>query len=665
MCGICGIVNLGDAPPPSTELCTRMMGRLYHRGPDSSGYYRDRWVALGHTRLAIIDLESGAQPLSNEDDSMWITLNGEIYNYLELAEELKALGHMFRTKSDTEVVIHAYEQWHTDCFQRFNGQWALAIWDRRRATLLLSRDRLGIRPLYYTISNGRLMFASEIKAIFADPSVPRELDPAGLAETYTFWGPVAPRTAFREIRELKPGHYATLANGNLTSRPFWSISFPEAGSEPSQNEEENAEHLRRQLIEAARLRFLRSDVPVGAYISGGIDSSVTSAIVTRYTEAPLHTFSIRFEDSEFDEGGYQRQIVDRLGTLHQDVLVSHEDIGRTFPDVIRHAERPILRTAPAPLFLLSKLVRKSGYKVVVTGEGADEVLGGYDIYREAKARLFLSRDPSSDKRAQVLLSLYPWMARSPARTPAFARAFFGKSLDPSDPGFSHRPRWNTSASILNLLDSNLKEEIGNAEISQELLSRLPPSFPKWDSLGRAQWLEMTTLLAGYILSAQGDRMLMAHSVEGRFPFLDCCLVDFSNALPARHKLLALDEKHILKTACGDLVPRSILERPKQPYRAPDANSFFAASSPEWLDELTGEENLRKARIFNPKAVSGLIAKCRRMEGKKMSNTDNMRIVAVLSTLLLHHHYVDTDSNLREERQPPKPMTIIDKIAGVP
>jgi len=659
MCGICGIVNLKDAPPPPAELCTRMMGLLYHRGPDSSGYYRDKRVALGHTRLAIIDLESGSQPLSNEDGSLWITLNGEIFNYLELAEELKALGHVFRTKSDTEVVIHAYEQWHTDCFQRLNGQWALAIWDRRRNTLLLSRDRLGIRPLYYTISNGRLMFASEIKAIFADPAVPRELDPAGLAEIYTFWGPVAPRTAFRKIRELKPGHYATLANGNITSRPFWSISFPEAGSEPSQHEAENAERLRQELIEAARLRFLRSDVPVGAYISGGIDSSVTSAMVTRYTEAPLHTFSIRFEDSEFDEGEYQRQMVDRLGTLHQDVLVTHADIGRVFPDVIWHAERPILRTAPAPLFLLSKLVRESGYKVVVTGEGADEVLGGYDIFREAKARLFLSRDPSSEKRAQVLLRLYPWMARSPSRTPAFARAFFSKSLDPSDPGFSHRPRWNTTSSIKSMLTPELQNESKRTDIPGELLSTTPHGFLDWDPLGRAQWLEMITLLSGYILSAQGDRMLMAHSVEGRFPFLDCQLVDSANALPARHKLLGLEEKHLLKMTCKDLVPQSILKRPKQPYRAPDAASFFTEKTPEWLEELTSESYLQSAKLFMPAAVSALMAKCRKVKGRGMSNTDNMRVVAVLSSLILYHQYIDNDSSWYHETPPPEPMKVID------
>jgi len=424
---------------------------------------------------------------------------------------------------------------------------------------------------------------------------------------------------------------------------------------------ENANVLRQHLIDAARLRFLRSDVPVGAYLSGGIDSSITSAIVTQYTDAPLHTFSIRFQGSDFDEGDYQQEMANRLGTVHRDILVKHEDIGQIFPEVVWHAERPILRTAPAPLFLLSKLVRESGYKVVVTGEGADEVLAGYDLFREAKARLFLSREPSSEKRAQILLQLYPWMTRSPQHTPAFAKAFFAKSLNPTDPGFSHSPRWNATSSIINILTTDLQNEIKRKDVTGELFSAAPHGLPDWDPLARAQWLEMVTLLSGYILSAQGDRMLMAHSVEGRFPFLDCRLVDFANGLPARNKLLGLEEKHLLKIACGDLVPQSILKRPKQPYRAPDAASFFTENTPDWLDELTNESYLQTVKLFNPTAVSILIAKCRKVNGRGMSNTDNMRVVAVLSSLILHNQYIENDGSWNHASSPPEPMKIIDRL----
>ena len=551
-------------------------------------------------------------------------------------------GHIFQTKSDTEVIIHAYEQWGTACFERFNGQWALALWDARREQLLLSRDRLGIRPLYYSICRDKLLFASEMKAIFADPAVERRWDAAGLAQVFTFWCPVAPRTPFLGIHEICPGHFAELKSGKLTSKPYWAIEFPSAGSEQCQNETGNAEQLRRHLIEAARLRFVRSDVPVGAYLSGGIDSSVTSAIVKHYTEAPLRTFSIRFQDSEFDEGLYQRQMVSKLGAEHRDVVITSGDIARVFPEVIWHAEQPLLRTAPAPLYLLSKLVRDSGYKVVVTGEGADEMLAGYDIFREAIVRLFLARNPSSGIRHHILSRLYPWMERSPARTPAFARAFFGKSLDLADPAFSHRPRWDATASLFGLLAPEVRKQAENADVAGNLLSTVPPDFSNWDCLAKAQWLETVTLLSGYILSAQGDRMLMANSVEGRFPFLDYHLVEFANRLPSRHKLLGLDEKHLLKVAFSEVIPPDILKRPKQPYRAPDAASFFGADPPEWLNELTTEAHLKEVGLFTPAAVTSLMAKCRTVKGEGMSNTDNMRAVAVLSTLILHAQYIKGD-----------------------
>lgn len=659
MCGICGIVNVNEGPPPEISLLTRMMGRLLHRGPDSSGYYRDKQVALGHTRLSIIDLETGAQPLSNEDDSIWITFNGEIFNYIELASELRSHGHRFKTKSDTEVIVHAYEEWGTSCFEHFNGQWALALWDIKSGRIILSRDRHGIRPLYYAKCNGRILFASEIKALFADREVQRELDPAGLSEIFTFWSPVAPRTAFKGIEELRPGHFAVLKNGDIESRPYWSIMFPQAGSEAPLSEKENSDHLRKHLIDASQLRFTRSDVSVGAYLSGGIDSSITSAIVANHTDAPLKTFSLRFAEAEFDEGIFQREMVNRLGADHRDVRVSNKDIGDVFPDVVWHTERPILRTAPAPLYLLSKLVREAGYKVVVTGEGADEVMAGYDIYREAKVRLFLARNPSSEKRANIFLRLYPWMARTPSKTPAFARSFFGKGLDTSDPGISHRPRWDTTSSIKLLLDADLRKEMEHTDVVEDLLSGLPDSHGKWDPLSRAQWLEMVSLLSGYILSAQGDRMLMANSVEGRFPFLDCNFVDFANQLPARHKLLALNEKHLLKVAFSDLIPESVMNRPKQPYRAPDAASFFNVKHLDWVDDLLSEDTLKKAGIFNPDTVVRFADKCRRMKGLKMSNTDNMRVVAILSTMLVNHHYIEQDGRGNSDEQPAEPMTIID------
>jgi asparagine synthase (glutamine-hydrolysing) len=450
---------------------------------------------------------------------------------------------------------------------------------------------------------------------------------------------VAPRTVFQGVEQLEPGHYAVLDGNGFRKERYWTISFPARGR-PGPDIRESAEALRDKLVEAARLRFLRSDVPVGAYLSGGLDSSITAALVARYTDAPLHTFSLRFSSEEFDEGRYQKEMTAVLGTQHRDIVVGPAQIAEVLPEVIRHTETPILRAAPAPLFLLSKLVRADGYKVVVTGEGADEVFGGYDIFREARVRQFWASDPESSKRARAAELLYPWMVRSPGRTPAFARSFFGRNLDPADPALSHRPRWDSTAVLKGMVTQGLLADTARAGADPAgLVAGMPAESVDWDLLGRGQWLEMVTLLPGYILASQGDRMLMANSVEGRFPFLDADVVEFANALPARHKLFGLEEKYVVKRAFADVVPKSILRRPKQPYRAPDAASLFADGTPEWFDEVTSERAVRAAGVFRPEMVARLIAKGVRAGGENMTNTDSMRIMAVVSTQLTHATFI--------------------------
>lgn len=654
MCGIAGVLSFGDHP--DIELVGRMLSRMRHRGPDGHGIYRDESVALGHVRLAIIDVAEGQQPMADEDESVWITFNGEIFNYLEIREELTALGHRFRTRSDTEVIIHAWQEWQEECFSRFNGQWALAIWDRRRRRLILSRDRLGVRPLHYTRVGGKVLFASEVKALFADPGVPRAFDRAGLAETMTFWSTVAPRTVFAGVEQLPPGHTAVITDHSFGVHPHWLPDFPEHGRELSQDLERNASELRERLVEAVRLRFLRSDVPVGAYLSGGLDSAVIAAIIARYTDVPLQTFSLRFDDADFDEGSFQQAMAAELGTEHHEIRVDAADVGEAFPEVVRHAETPVLRAGPAPMLLLSGLAREHGCKVVVTGEGADEVLAGYDIFREARLREFLARDPDSAVRAQALDLLYPWMTRAPGQAPAFARSFFGRNLSVDDPAMSHRTRWDSTASLLAMTVPHPDWPEG---VTGALVARMPGASRGWDPLSRGQWLEMTTLLPGYILSSQGDRMLMASSVEGRFPFLDPNVVELANRLPARHKLLGLDEKHVLKKAFADLLPPQILSRPKQPYRSPDATAFFGDRAPVWVDEVLTPDAVAEAGIFRPEGVAALRAKARRTGGVRMSNTDNMRALAVVSTQLVHHQLIAGDSPA-SELPLGGPMTLIDR-----
>lgn len=646
MCGICGAIGPATRRTAAVSEVLAMRQALTHRGPDAEGITEGEGAILGHRRLSIIDLSGGAQPMEICGGELRIAFNGEIFNYLELREELGALGHVFTTAGDTEVILRAYREWGHSCVSRFNGQWAFALLDERRRQVVLSRDPVGIRPLYYTVAQGALLFASEVKALFRHPAVDRRLSGHGIAQTFTFWAPLAPHTAFEGIRQVEPGTTIRIPTDTrlinveaFVPERHFSIEFESDPVIRGASLQENVERFRRVFEQSVRLRFTRSDVPVGAYLSGGIDSSVTTAIVASTSPSPLETFSIAFEDSEFDESAYQMRVAKALGTSHHTVRVSYGDIGDAFGDAVYHGEQPILRTAPTPLFLLSRLVRENGYKVVVTGEGADEMLAGYDIFREALVRRFVARDPDSARRRDILLHLYPWMERSPAKAPAFAKAFFSQGAELDDPALSHRPRWKTSSALLRML----RPEFGVAApgvVEAELLKTLPATYGTWDPLEQAQYLEIRTLLSGYILAAQGDRMLMAHSVEGRFPFLDPEVMRLAASLPPRHKLMGLDEKHILKRAYGHLLPREIAERPKQPYRAPDAAAFFAGGrSPEWFSELLSERSIEDAGIFHLNAVSTLLAKCRRTDGIGMSNSDNMRLAAITSTMVLYDRLI--------------------------
>lgn len=633
MCGICGV--RGESGDGGIETVRRMIGALSHRGPDGAGYHADEDIVLGHARLSIIDAAGGAQPMTNEDGTVWVSFNGEIFNYVELTAELIRRGHRFRTRSDTEVIVHAWEQWGRDCFTRFNGQWAVAIWDRRTRELVLSRDPFGIHPLFYTAVGGRVLFASEVKALFTDPAVPREFDPAGMDELLTFWSTVAPRTVFRGIEQVEPGTSVVFADQATVPRSdrYWFDDYPAAQDEPHASIADSSEALRDALVEATRLRFTRSDVPVAAYLSGGIDSTVTAGIIRRHTGADLRTYSLRFADTDFDEGSFQHIVSRQLDTDHCEITVGRSDIAHAFPDVIRHTETPILRSGPAPMFLLSRLVRESGHKVVVTGEGSDEMLAGYDIFREAAVRRFWARHPDSPLTEHALEALYPWMSRAPQQAPAFARGFFGRNLDLDDPALSHRPRWDATAALKRMLHADFGAAAGDATAG--LVGRMPVGSARWHPLSRAQWLECATLLPGYILSSQGDRMLMANSVEGRFPFLDPRVAKAAARMPARHKLRGLEEKHVLKRAFADLVPEAVLQRPKQPYRAPDAESFFTADAPDWVMEVLAPDEIAKAGVFDPQIVRRLVAKCARAADGAIGNSDNMRLLAVLSTQLLH------------------------------
>src|SRR5581483_5345556 len=526
--------------------------------------------------------------------------------------------YRFSTRSDTEVILHLYEEHGEDCVHFMNGQWAFALWDARERKLFLSRDRLGVRPLFYTHTGRLFLFASEVKAIFAHPQVARRLDYHALDEVFTYWCTLPPRTIFKDILELPPGHSMSVKDGTVKVRRYWQLNFGGHGTPHAldpHREEELAAELRQLLIDATRLR-LRADVPVGAYLSGGIDSTIVTALVKNFTETPLTTFSIVFDDPDYDESSFQLEAVRFLKTDHQMIRCTRDDIGKFLPEVIWHTEKPILRTAPVPLYLLSKLVRQHGYKVVLTGEGSDEIMGGYDIFKEAKIRRFWGARIDSSMRPRLLKRLYPYMRGLRGQSEDYLKAFFRvRPEDLLSPFFSHLPRWELTTRLKVFFSEDLKQELRGRSTYQDLEAQLPAGFSAWDKFNQAQYLETAYLLPGYILSSQGDRVAMAHAVEGRFPFLDHRIVDFAARLPANLKMKVLQEKYLLKRATGDLVPESVLRRPKQPYRAPEASSLFDAEnhtfSQAYAAELVSRDALRKYGIFDPEKVDKLVKKCLR------------------------------------------------------
>ncbi|MDP3876876.1 MAG: asparagine synthase (glutamine-hydrolyzing) [Methylobacter sp.] len=651
MCGINGIAALSMQTNISERDVRSMLPPLQHRGPDGHGVYIDpgRRIGLGHTRLSIIDLAGGAQPMHNEDSSVWVTFNGEIFNYLELRADLIKHGHCFYTDSDTEVIVHAYEHYGDDFVQQLNGQFAIALWDEGRRRLLLVRDRAGILPLFYTRQGERLLFASEIKALLPQLTTAPIISPAALDQIFTFWAPRSPNTLFENIFEVSPGHLLTVENGCVSESRYWDWQFPEQGDYLAGSDSELGEQLYALLADATAIR-LRADVPVGAYLSGGLDSSALVSLIRHYSAAPLKTFSIGFEQAALDESAFQQQMIDHLGVENSRICCTNGDIAEHFPATVFHAETAILRTAPTPMRQLSGLVRASGYKVVLTGEGADETLGGYDLFKEAKIRQFWARQPQSEWRPLLLKALYPYLETSGAQSQSYLRNYYSIGLDkPEQPGFSHLTRWFTTAQCKVFFSQALNAAL-REEAAAGLTGRLPAAFGRWHPSNRAHYLEAKTLMGGYLLCSQGDRMLMANSVEGRFPFLDHRVIEFANRLNPRLKMRALNEKYLFKQAMKKHLPQQIIERHKQPYCAPDIPAFFSAQPPAYVDDLLSADKLKRYGYFDAPKVGLLLNKARR--GSSLAYKDNMALVGVLSTQLCHYFFIEQFSRTIREADSP-------------
>jgi asparagine synthase (glutamine-hydrolysing) len=581
MCGITGCFDLRGRGTEPQDL-ERMTGTLVHRGPDSCGSFREGGAALGFRRLSIIDLTTGDQPLFSEDGNLVLICNGEIYNYRELTQELTAKGHVFRTRSDVEVLLHLYEEHGIDLLHRLNGQFGFALYDRRARELFLARDPFGINPLFYTVVDGLLLFGSEIKAILQHPLAPREVDLTGLDQVLSFPGLVPPRTFFKGIHSLEAGHFLRAGPSGVEVREYWDLVYPEAG-EPAEERPEAwyVEGLRERLESAVRFR-LQADVPVGFYLSGGLDSSLIGALIRQVSGAPRHSFSITFPDREISETRYQRQMAQALGSEHHEIHFDWSQICDRLQRMVYHCECPVKETFNTCALALSEAARQAGVPVVLAGQGADELFAGYMGYRFDQAGFRSAREQDLD-------------------------AFLEDEI---------RERLWGDKDLFYELEYLPLRDVKTALYSEELRAVLPElectNFPvvKPERLrGRhyvhqRSYLDFKLRLSEHLLSEHGDRMVLASSVEGRYPFLDPGVVAFATRIPPELKLNRLVEKHIVKKVAEGLVPREIVEREKFGFRAP-GTPFLLQQRIDWIQDLLSYERIKTQGYFNPDTVERL------------------------------------------------------------
>lgn len=641
MCGITGILAGPSEAPVSEQELRRMMAMLVNRGPDGYGMYRDGRVALGHTRLSLIDLEGGHQPIRNENGSVWMVFNGEIFNYVELRRHLISLGHSFYTEGDSEVIVQCYERYGADAWRMLNGQFAFALWDRRQRKLWLVRDRLGIVPLHYAVADNHLLFASEAKALFAGGRLAPRISSQGLAEVFIRWCATPPRTLFEGVSQVPPATALCFDEHlGVTQARYWQPN-PATSEYAHLSDGDAADALEAHLKRSIALR-LRADVPVGCYVSGGLDSSVISSIAKdQLGEAGvLDTFGIRFEDPRFDETAEQRLMAGALQSRHHEFLCGAADIRDALDEVVWRCETPLLRTAPVPMFLLSRLVHDTGVKTVLTGEGADEMLAGYTIFKEDQIRRFWARQPESRMRPALLKRIHHYIGSADARSNALWQNFFGQGLqDTGNPFYSHLIRWQNTAWTLRLLSPEVRGAASLSGVMADLASQMPEGWLDWDPLTRAQFTEIHSFMSSYLLSCQGDRVAMAHGVEARYPFLDPEFVDFALALPKRHKLSGLRDKIALRRVASRRLPEAIWNRKKQPFRAPIARAVFGREGLTQFRDLLSPSAMAVHGLCDPQTSALLLRRAERLQdGQSLGEREEMGLVGLLTLGMLERHF---------------------------
>ncbi len=598
MCGICGVVYTDPDMLMDEAALRRMCQLMFHRGPDDEGYYVDKHVGLGMRRLSIIDLVTGRQPISNEDQTIWLVFNGEIYNYLQLRRQLLAKGHNFASKGDSEVVVHAYEEYGDDCVEHFNGMFAFAVWDKVQRRLLLVRDRIGIKPLYYWASNRQLVFGSELKAVMAHPDVPKEIDLTALDQFLTLEYIPTPRTIFKGVRKLPPGHRLVFQNGGLTLEQYWDVLTRTVFID----EKNSVEQLTELIKDAVRMRLV-SDVPLGAFLSGGIDSSTVVACMSKASASPVRTFSIGFEDASYNELPDARHVAAYLRTDHTEEILQ-PNIAHLAERLVAHLDEPFADFSIFPTYLVSKLASQS-VKVVLSGDGGDELFGGYDTYVAEHMYRYYGWLPANFRRKTM-----PWLMAQVSPRPKkkglvnkVKRFVEGGALPPK----LHHTRWmmfmNRRDKVA-LYRPTLRAAFDGAT-SEDLLES---HFQKADSLAplcQQQYVDVKTYLPDDILT-KVDRMSMAASLEARVPLLDHRIVEFTLNLPPHLKLRGGKTKVILRKAMADHLPQAVLKKSKQGFSIPLKHWLRGPLKPLMTD-LLSVESIRRRGYFEPQCVTDWVS----------------------------------------------------------
>ena len=634
MCGICGIFHFGTGQRANDTALLEMNRQIVHRGPDDAGTLVSDGAGLAMRRLSIIDLETGHQPLSNEDGSIWIVYNGEIYNHTELRQKLLALGHTYRTHSDTESILHLYEEYGQDCVQHLRGMFAFVIWDKLRHKLFAARDRLGIKPFYYRLQDGTFVFGSEIKALLAYPGVCAEFNPGVLAEYLAFGYVAGEETLFSGIRKLPAGHTLELAqDGALAIRRYWDLSVVE---DPEPRQRTYYVRRYRELLEDAVSSHLMSDVPLGVFLSGGLDSSVVAALTAKNRDEPIQTFSVGYVEHAYSELPYAKIVSDHIGSQHHEVQVTRQQFFDTLPDVIWHEDEPVCWPSSVALYHLAKLSREH-VTVVLTGEGSDETLAGYTRY-----------------------AWTVWNARMDSVyrsiTPSGLRTFVRDQIHSAKLGATLRRKLEHTClgrdgnSWPSFYFDNFYSAFSAAEQRQLLSpdlqrysdSAYAGSMAVWERssgnlLKRLLYTDINTYLVELLMKQ--DQMSMAASLESRVPFLDHLLVEFAAGIPSSYAVKGLEGKGILKSAVEDLLPHSIIYRRKMGFPTP-WSGWLAGEQLQKLETLLLEPRSMQRNLFQRHAIRGLFA-----EHRTRTRDNSSRIWRLLNLELWFRVFVDRDSSL--------------------